>query len=172
LEAWLDFASPKLAAAAGISNDAAEKLWYDSIMKLIIHVLKDPRAGFEQERHMEHYLCIGKQTGIQNFMDHIDILSNYLPLFPPLRGEVMKEFSDIQKVKVLYDVLPHYYIKNIKESNTEPIEMPLKAFFQFTLDIEEVAVNPGNDLRAMLEVARKRRPKPQFLRSRGWKMQR
>jgi hypothetical protein len=37
----LDLASPKLAESAGFSNDAAEQLWYDSIMKLTIHVLKD-----------------------------------------------------------------------------------------------------------------------------------
>jgi hypothetical protein len=33
----LDLASPQLAVAAGISNDVAEKLWYDSIMKLTIN---------------------------------------------------------------------------------------------------------------------------------------
>jgi hypothetical protein len=44
----LNLASPKLAAAACISNDTAEKLWYDSITKLTIRVLMDPRAGFKQ----------------------------------------------------------------------------------------------------------------------------
>jgi hypothetical protein len=39
----LDLASPKLAVAAGISNDTVEKLCCDTIMKLTKHVLKDPR---------------------------------------------------------------------------------------------------------------------------------
>jgi hypothetical protein len=48
----LDLASPKLAATSGISNYAPEKLGYDSIMKLTIHALKDPRAGFKQVGYM------------------------------------------------------------------------------------------------------------------------
>jgi hypothetical protein len=55
-----DLASPKLAIAAGISNGAAENLWYDSIMKLTIHVLNDPRAGLKQVHCIERYLWIGK----------------------------------------------------------------------------------------------------------------
>jgi DNA-binding Xre family transcriptional regulator len=38
----MDLASPKLAEVAGLSEEATEKLWNDSIMKLTIHVLKDP----------------------------------------------------------------------------------------------------------------------------------
>jgi hypothetical protein len=52
----LDLASPKLALADVRSNNAAEKLWYDSIMKLTIHMLKDPRAVFKQVRYIERYL--------------------------------------------------------------------------------------------------------------------
>jgi hypothetical protein len=63
-------------------------------MKLTIYVLKDPRAGFKQVSYIEHYLWIGKNTGIRNFMDRLVILSTYLPLFPPLKGEVLKELSD------------------------------------------------------------------------------
>jgi hypothetical protein len=33
----------------------------------------------------------------------------------------------------------------MKEANTEPIEMLLEASFQFALNIEESAVNPGKD---------------------------
>jgi hypothetical protein len=44
-------------------------------MKLTIHVLKDPRGGFKQVRYIERYLWIGKNTGIRNFMDRLDILS-------------------------------------------------------------------------------------------------
>jgi hypothetical protein len=38
----MDLTSPKLAKYAGLSLEASEKLWYESIMKLTIHVLKDP----------------------------------------------------------------------------------------------------------------------------------
>jgi hypothetical protein len=107
--------------------------------------LKDPRAGFKQKRYMERYLQIGKQTGIHNFMDRLDILSTYLPLFPPGRSEVMSELLEIQKREILYDAVPHYYIKKMKEANTAPIKMLLEALFQFALNIEESAVNPGKD---------------------------
>jgi hypothetical protein len=86
----MDLASPKLAEAAGISYEAAEQLWYDSIMKLTIYVLKDPPAGFKQVRYIESFLWLGKNTGIRNFMDRLDIISTYLPLFPPVKGEVLK----------------------------------------------------------------------------------
>jgi hypothetical protein len=125
----MDLASPKLAKSAGISLEASEKLWYDGIMKLTIHVLKEPLAGFKKVRYMESLLWIGKNTGVQVFMDRLDILSTYLPLFPPMKGEVLKELSDNQKATILYDALPNYYIKKMKEANTEPIEMNLKGIF-------------------------------------------
>jgi hypothetical protein len=78
-------------------------------------------------------------------MDRLDILSTSLPLFPPLKGEVLKELSDRQKATILYDALPHYYIKKMKEANTEQIEMSLDDLFQFTHNIEESAINPGKD---------------------------
>jgi hypothetical protein len=77
---------------------------------LTIQVLKDRRAGFKQVRYIESYRLIGKNTGIWNFIDRFDILLSYLPLFPPMKGEVLKELSDIQKDNILYDALPHYYI--------------------------------------------------------------
>jgi hypothetical protein len=86
----MDYASPKLAEAAGLSETASEKLFYDSIMKLTVHVLKDPRAGYKQVRYMERHLFIGKNTGVRVFMDRLDILSTYLPLFPPIKGELLK----------------------------------------------------------------------------------
>jgi hypothetical protein len=58
-----------------------------------------------------NFLWRGKNTGIWNFMDRLDIRSTYLPLFPPMKGEVLKEFSDRQKATIFYDALPHYYIK-------------------------------------------------------------
>jgi hypothetical protein len=141
----LDLASPKLAGSTGISNNAAEQLWYDSIMKLTMHVLKDPRAGFKQVSYKERYLWIGKNTGIWNFMDRLDILSTYLSLFPPMKGEVLNELSVRQKVTIFYDALPHYYIKKMKEANTEPIYMTLEDLFQFALNIKEATIKPGKD---------------------------
>jgi hypothetical protein len=101
----MDLASPKLAESAGIPKEAQEKLWYDSIMKLAIHVLKDPLAGFKQVRYMERFLWIGKHTGIRIFMDRLDILLAHLPLFPPMKGEVLKEIGDRQNTTILYDAL-------------------------------------------------------------------
>jgi hypothetical protein len=107
----MDLASPKLVEAAGLSVENAEKLLYESIMKLTIHVLKDPRAVFKQLRYMEHFLFIGKNTGVRVFMDRLDVLSTYLPLFPPMKGEVLTELSDNKKATILYDALLNYYIK-------------------------------------------------------------
>jgi hypothetical protein len=78
-------------------------------------------------------------------MDQLDILSTYLPLFPPMKGEVIKELSDNKKATILYEALPNYYIKKMKEANTEPIEMNLEELFQFALNIEEASINPGKD---------------------------
>jgi hypothetical protein len=141
----MDLASPKIAESSDLSLEASEKIWYDSIMKLTIHVLKDPPAGFMQIRYMELFLFIGKHIGIWVFMDRLDILSTYLPLFPPIKDEVLKELSDNQKATILYDALQNYYIKKIKEANTEPIKMNIEKLFQFALNIEEAAINPGKD---------------------------
>jgi hypothetical protein len=62
-----------------------------------------------------------------------------------MKGEVLKELSDNQKATILYDALLNYYIKKMKEANTEPIEMNLEELFQFALNIEEAAINPGKD---------------------------
>jgi hypothetical protein len=43
----------------------------------------------------------------------------------------------------LYDALPHYYIKKVKEANKDPIKMYLKYLFQFALKIEEETINPS-----------------------------
>jgi hypothetical protein len=110
----MDIASPKLAETAGLSETASEKLFYDSIMKLTIDVLKYPRAGCKQVRYMERHLFLGKNTGVRVCMDRLDILSTYLPLFPPMKGELLKELSDSQKATILYDALHNYYIKKMK----------------------------------------------------------
>jgi hypothetical protein len=112
-------------------------------MKLTMHVLKDPQAGFKQVRYLERFLWIGNNNGIQFFMDHLDILSTYLPLFPPMKVEVLKEISGRQKANIFCDALPHYYIKKMKEANTEPIQMSLRDLFQFDLNIEEAGSHVG-----------------------------
>jgi hypothetical protein len=150
----MDLTSPKLAESAGISDEAAEELWYNSIIKLTIHVLKDPRAGFKKVRYIERFLWIGKNTGFRIFMDRLDILSTYLPLFSPMKCELLNELSDWKKVNILYDALPHYYIKKMKEANTEPIEMSLQDLFQFALNIEESAITMVRMLRVIREIAR------------------
>jgi hypothetical protein len=83
-------------------------------MKITIRVLKDPRAGLKKVRYMERFLWIGKNTGIRIFMDRLDILSTGLPLFTPMKGEVLKELSHRQKATILYDALPNYFIKKMK----------------------------------------------------------
>jgi hypothetical protein len=163
----MDLASPKLAESAGLSLEASENLWYDSIMKITIHLLKYPRAGFKQVIYMEPFLWIGKNTGVRVFMDHLDILSTYLPLFPPMKGEVLKELSDDQKATILYDALTNYYIKKMKEANTEPIEMNLKELFQFTLNIEEAAINPGKDSEGNTRNSKEQRTETSIPRSKG-----
>jgi hypothetical protein len=65
----MDYASPKLAETSGLSETASEKLFYDIIMKMTVHVLKDPRAGFKQVRYTERHLFIGKNTGVRVFTD-------------------------------------------------------------------------------------------------------
>jgi hypothetical protein len=70
----LDIAGPLLVADYGISLDASAYLWYASITKLTVHVLKDACAAFKQKRYMECHLFKGNQTGLRNFMDRIDIL--------------------------------------------------------------------------------------------------
>jgi hypothetical protein len=87
-------------------------------MKLTIQALKDPRAGFKQVRYMERHLSIGKNTGVRVFMDRLDILLTYLPLFPPMKGELPKELSDSKKATILYDALPNYYIKMLNYSHS------------------------------------------------------
>jgi hypothetical protein len=102
-------------------------------------------------------------------MDPLDIPSTYLPLFPPMKGEVLKELSDHQKATVLYDALPHYYIKKMKEANTEPIEMSLEDLFQFALNIEEAAINPGWDAEGNPRNSKEQKTETSITRKQGGK---
>jgi hypothetical protein len=62
-----------------------------------------------------------------------------------MKGEVLKELSDRQNSTILYDTLPHYYIKKMEEANTEPIDMSIEDLFQFALNMEEAVINSGKD---------------------------
>jgi hypothetical protein len=43
-------------------------------------------------------IFVDRQTNMsKNIKDRLNILSTYLPLFPPIRNELMSELMDIQK---------------------------------------------------------------------------
>jgi hypothetical protein len=102
-------------------------------------------------------------------MDRFDILSTYLPLFPPMKGEVLKELSDNQKATIVYDALPNYYIKKMKEANNEPMEMNLEGLFQFALNIEEAVINPGKDFEDNPRNSKDQRTETSIPRNQGGK---
>jgi hypothetical protein len=82
-----DAASRQISEAAGIDPELQELLLRNAIMALTLHVLKDPPAVFKQKRYMERNLFIGNHStggGVRAFMDRIDVLSTYLPLFLPI----------------------------------------------------------------------------------------
>jgi hypothetical protein len=66
-------------------------------MALTGHVLKDPRAGFKQKHYMERNLFIVNHStggGVRAFMDLIDVLSTYLPLFLPISNVTYQELTN------------------------------------------------------------------------------
>jgi hypothetical protein len=102
-------------------------------------------------------------------MDRLDILSTYLPLLPPMKGEVIKELSDRQKATILHDMLQRYYINKMKEANTEPIEMSLEDLFQLALNIEEAEINPGKDADGNLRNSKEQKTETSIHRKQGGK---
>jgi hypothetical protein len=119
-----DAASPQIAEAAGIDPELQELLLRNAIMALTVHVLKDLRAGFEQKRYMERNICIANHsTGgrVRAFLDHIDVLSTYLPLFPPILNVTYQELANQEKQLMLFDALPKYYIDQMKKANQVPL---------------------------------------------------
>jgi hypothetical protein len=116
---------------------------------------------------MECFLWIGKKTGIRKFMHRLDILSTYLPLFPPMKGEVLKELSDRQKATFLYDALPNYYIKKMKEANTEPIICLSRTCSNMLSISRKLQSTLEKILRAILGIAKSIKPEPQFFGSSG-----
>jgi hypothetical protein len=92
-----DAASPQTAEAAGINPELQELLLWNAIMALTVHVFKDPLAGFKQKRYMEQNLFIGNHLtggGVRAFLDRIDVLSTYLPLFPPILNVTYQELTN------------------------------------------------------------------------------
>jgi hypothetical protein len=99
-----DAASPQIAEAAGIDPELQELLLRNAIMALTMHVLKDPQAGFKQKHYMEYNLFIGNQStggGVGAFLDRIDVLSTYLPLFPPILNVTYQELTNQEKQLML-----------------------------------------------------------------------
>jgi hypothetical protein len=79
-------------------------------MALTVHVLKDTRAGFKQKRYMERNLFIGNHYtggGVRAFIDLIDVLSTYLPLFPPIFNVTYQELTNQEKQLMIFYALPN-----------------------------------------------------------------
>jgi hypothetical protein len=113
-------------------------------MALTVHVLKDPRAGFKQKRYMERNLFIRNHStggGVRAFLDQIDVLPTYLPLFPPILNVTYQELTNQEKQLMLFDALPKDYIDQMKKANQVPLEMPMEELRSYALDIEETTVN-------------------------------
>jgi hypothetical protein len=102
-------------------------------------------------------------------MDRLYIVSTCLPLFPPMKGEVLKELSDNQKSTIVFDALPNYYIKKMKEAYTEPIEMNNEELFQCALNIKEAAINPGKDSEGNPQNSKEQRTETTIPRKQGGK---
>jgi hypothetical protein len=139
-----DAASPQIAEAAGIDPELQELLLQNAIMALTVHVLKDPRPGFKQKRYMERNLFIGNHStggGVRALLDRIDVLSTYLPLFPPILNVTYQELTNQEKELMLFDALPKDYIDQMKKANQVPLEMPLEELRYYALNIQETKVN-------------------------------
>jgi hypothetical protein len=104
-----------------------------------VHVLKDSRAGFKQKRYMERNMFIGNQStggGVRDFLDRIDVLSTYLPLFPPILNVPYQELTNQENQLILFDALPKDYIDQMKKANQVPLEMSLEELRSYALNIE------------------------------------
>jgi hypothetical protein len=98
-------------------------------MALKVHVLKDTRAGFKQKCYMERNLFIGNHStggGVRAFLDLIDVLSTYLPLFPPILNVTYQELKNQEKQLMLFDALPNDNTDQMKKANQVPLEVPLE----------------------------------------------
>jgi hypothetical protein len=128
-----------------------ELLLRNAKMALIVHVLKDPRAGFIQKRYMERNLFIGNHStgvGVRAFLERIDVLSTYLPLFPPILNVTYQELTNQEKQLMPFDALPKDYIDQMKKANQVPLEIPLEELRSYALNIEENKVNEVKNARS------------------------
>jgi hypothetical protein len=135
-----DAASPQITEAAGIDPELQELLLQNAIMALTVHVLKDPREVFKHKHYMEHNLFIRNHSaggGVRAFLDRIDVLSTYLPLFPPILNVTYQELTNQEKRFMLFDALPKDYIDQMKKTNQLPLEMLLEELRSYALNIEE-----------------------------------
>jgi hypothetical protein len=89
---------------------------------------------------MEQNMFIGNHStggGVRAFLGHIDVLSTYLPLFPPLLNVAYQELTNQEKQLMLFDALPKDYIDQMKKANQVPLEMPLEELRSYALNIEK-----------------------------------
>jgi hypothetical protein len=96
-----DASIPHIVEAAGIDLELQELVLGNTIMALTLHVLKDPRAGFKQKLNTERNLFLGNHStggGVRAFIDRIDVLSTYLPLFPPILNVTYQELTNQEKI--------------------------------------------------------------------------
>jgi hypothetical protein len=93
---------------------------------------------------MERTLLIENHSiggGVRAFLDRIDVLSIYLPLFPLILNVTYKELTNQEKQLILFDALTKYYIDQMKKADQVPLEMPLEESRSYALNIEETNVN-------------------------------
>jgi hypothetical protein len=54
-------------------------------------------------------------------MEHIDVLSTYLPSFPPILNVAYQELTNQEKQLMMFDALPKYNIDQMKKANQVPL---------------------------------------------------
>jgi hypothetical protein len=97
---------------------------------------------------MERNLFIGNQStggGLRAFLDCIDVLSTYLPLFPPILNVTYQELTNKGKKLMHFDALPNDYIDQMKKASRVTLEMPLEELISYALNIEETKFNEVNN---------------------------
>jgi hypothetical protein len=79
--------------------------------------------------------------GVRAFLDRIDVLSTYLPLFSPILNMTYQELTNQEKQLMLCDALPKDYSDQMKKANQVPLEITLVELRSYALNIEETKVN-------------------------------
>jgi hypothetical protein len=125
-----------------VSEAAKEALFTASVNLLSIRVLKEDFFGSYQKRHPLQYLFIGK-VGVRTFCERLDILSNYITLFPPHENVRFAVLTPLECQAILHDALPPRYIRKMKETNQQLLKMSFDTLRSFALNIQEAANNPG-----------------------------